>query len=207
MSFSTVILANGSFPQHEIPLGYLRNAEVIVCCDGSAGALVKYGFEPFAIVGDLDSIDTENAEKYSDRIFVDKDAETNDLTKAVNWCIKKNYMDITILGASGKREDHTIANVSLLVEYARSLKVKMITDTGILMPVLECTTIKSWPGQQVSVFSTDPETEITSDGLKYKLNRLKLRNWWRATLNEASGNSFRLEFSGGPVIVYLKFKD
>jgi thiamine pyrophosphokinase len=207
MSFSTVILANGSFPQHEIPLGYLRSAKVIVCCDGSAGTLLKYGLEPFAIVGDLDSIDTEIAEKYSDRIFIDKNVEINDLTKAFNWCIERDYRDIKILGASGKREDHTIGNISLLVEYAGSSDVKMITDTGILVPVLESSTITTWPGQQVSVFSTDPETEIISDGLKYKLDGLKLRNWWRATLNEASGNSFRLEFSGGPLLVYLKFKD
>jgi thiamine pyrophosphokinase len=207
MSSSTVILANGSFPQHEIPLGYLRRADRVVCCDGSSGDLVRHGFDPFAIIGDLDSIEKVIAAKYDDRIFQNNNEEINDLTKAVNWCIERGYMDIAILGATGKREDHTIGNISLLVEYARSLNVKMITDTGILSPVLESCSITTFPGQQISVFSIDPDTEITSEGLKYQLVKLKLRNWWRATLNEASGNFFRLEFSGGPLIVYLKYKD
>ena len=53
-----VVLADGSFPAHEIPLGYLRNAGHIICCDGSAKSLVEAGFEPEAGVGDLDSLDS-----------------------------------------------------------------------------------------------------------------------------------------------------
>ncbi len=207
MSFSTVILADGSFPRHEIPLGYLRSADRVVCCDGSSGDLVRHGFEPFAIIGDLDSIEKEIAAKYTDRIFQDKNEEINDLTKAFNWCIERDYRDIAIIGATGKREDHTIGNISLLVEYAGRSDVKMITDTGILLPVLESCSITAFPGQQISVFSIDPETEVSSEGLKYRLEKFKLRNWWRATLNEASGNTFRLAFTGGPLIVYLKYKD
>jgi thiamine pyrophosphokinase len=62
-------------------------------------------------------------------------------------------------------------------------------------------------GQQVSIFSIDPETEITSSGLKYKLDKKKLTNWWQATLNEAEGSSFTLEIAGLPLIVFLKFQD
>jgi thiamine pyrophosphokinase len=207
MSLSTVILANGSFPQHEIPLGYLRSAARIVCCDGSSGNLIRNGFDPYAIIGDLDSVDREIAVKYADRIFPDKNDDINDLTKSVNWCIERSYKDVIIIGATGKREDHTIGNISLLAEYARSVNVKMITDTGIFIPFLESCSVSAIPGQQVSVFSIDPRTEISSEGLKYKLDKLKLRNWWRGTLNEASGESFTLSFSGGPLLVYLKFID
>lgn len=207
MSFPTVILADGSFPVHKIPLGYLREAENIVCCDGSAADLIKAGFEPLAIVGDIDSLEEELAEKYSDRLFRDEDQETNDLTKAVKWCSANGFKDIIVTGGTGKREDHTIGNISLLADYARDVNVEMVTDTGIIFPLLKTSKVPAFPGQQVSIFSIDPETEITSSGLRYKLNGIKLRNWWRATLNEAEGNSFELKFSGGPLIVYLKFKE
>lgn len=207
MKSEAVILADGSFPEHSVPLEYLRKARHIICCDGSVGNLIKTDLEPEAIVGDLDSLDDSMAERFSDRLCRDSDQETNDLTKAVRWCIKTGFERIVILGATGKREDHTIGNISLLAEYSKEVEVIMVTDSGIITPLIKSGSVKTFPGQQISVFSIDPETEITSSGLKYPLRGMKLQNWWRATLNEATGESLLLEFSGGPLIVYLKFTD
>jgi len=202
-----VILADGSFPAHEIPLGYLRNAGRIICCDGSAKSLVEAGFEPEAVVGDLDSLDSGLLDRFSNRLVRDDDQETNDLTKAVRWCREKGFDEVVILGATGKREDHTLGNISLLAEYALYIKVSMVTDTGVFIPLRSSMKLDSFPGQQISVFSLDPLTEVTSYGLRYEMKSLKLHNWWRATLNEASGDSFEILFNGGPVIVYLKFPE
>jgi thiamine pyrophosphokinase len=203
----TVIVADGTFPCHSIPLGYLSKAERIICCDGGVRNVVRAGYIPEAIVGDMDSLSDELAERFSDRLFREGDQDTNDLTKAVRWCIKKGYNDIVIIGATGKREDHTIGNISLLVEYVKDAKVLMVTDTGLFLPFLKSSEIQSFPGQQVSVFSIDPETEITSHGLLYPLTRTKLKNWWFATLNEATGHSLSLDFVSGRVIVYMKFPE
>lgn len=205
MSKTTIILADGIFPAHEIPLGYLRGDYVIVCCDGSVENLVNAGIQPGAVVGDMDSISPELKDRFADRIYIDENQDTNDLTKAVTWCSEMGYKDIIIVGATGKREDHTIGNISLLAEYIKSVNIIMVTDTGILRPFLKSSEISSFPGQQVSIFSLDPETEITSYGLRYPLRRAKLKNWWFATLNEALGESFSLEFNQGRVIVYLKY--
>jgi thiamine pyrophosphokinase len=207
MNSKTVIIADGTFPTHGIPLGYIRNAERIICCDGSTEDLVLAGFEPHAIVGDMDSLTEELENRYTDRIFPDDDKETNDLTKAVIWCKESGYDDLVIVGATGKREDHTIGNISLLAEYIKDVKVIMVTDTGLFIPFLESSEISSFPGQQVSIFSIDPQTEITTHGLKYPLNNTRIRNWWVATLNESLGDTFSLEFTMGRLIVYLKFKD
>jgi thiamine pyrophosphokinase len=201
----TVIVADGNFPQHEIPLGYLKNAKQIICCDGSTQNLILAGMQPDAIVGDLDSLSDELANRFADRIFLDENQETNDLTKAVMWCIEIGYRDIVIVGGTGKREDHTIGNISLLADYIGNVNVIMVTDTGIFRPLLKSSEILSFPSQQVSIFSIDPETEVTSYGLKYPLSQTKLTNWWFATLNESLGDRFSLDFSGR-LIVYLKFR-
>ena len=200
----TVIVADGIFPQHNIPLWYLKNAKRIVCCDGSVENLILAGMQPEAIVGDMDSLNDDLAKRFADRIFKDENQDINDLTKAVSWCIQKSYNDIVIVGATGKREDHTVGNISLLAEYIKKVNVIMVTDTGILQPFLRSSEISSFPGQQVSIFSIDPDTEITSRGLRYPLSRTKIKNWWCATLNESAGDRFSLEFNGR-VIVYLKF--
>ncbi len=205
MSKEAVILADGRFPTHAIPLSYLRKADHIICCDGSAENLIAANLEPEAIIGDLDSLNPLISERFADRLFRDSDQDTNDLTKAIKWCINKRYKEIVILGATGKREDHTIGNISLLTEYARDIRVTMVTDTGTLKPLLKSGVVKCFPGQQVSIFSINPETEITSIGLKYPLENLKLKNWWMATLNEAEGDSFEIIFNGGPLIIYQKF--
>lgn len=201
----TVIVADGSFPQHDIPLSYIRDAERIVCCDGSAENLIKAGFIPDAIVGDMDSVNPLVAGRFNDRIFRNTEQETNDLTKAVSWCSERGYKDLVIVGATGKRDDHTIGNISLLAEYIKDVNVRMVTDTGMLMALSGSSAVSSFPGQQVSIFSINPETEITSHGLRYPLAGRRLTNWWVATLNEAEGESFSLEFTGGPVIIYLNF--
>jgi len=202
----TVIIADGTFPTHAIPLDYIKNAERIVCCDGSADNTLLAGFTPDAIVGDMDSLSGELANRFADRLFPDDDQTTNDLTKAVAWCINSGYKNLVIVGATGKREDHTIGNVSLLAEYIKEVNIIMLTDTGLFIPILESASLSSFQGQQISIFSIDPETGITSTGLKYPLKKSKITNWWAATLNEALGDTFSLEFSGGRVIVYLKFK-
>ena len=202
----TVIVADGSFPTHEIPLGYIKNAERIICCDGSTASLVDAGFTPDAIVGDLDSLDEELALRFADRIFLSEEQETNDLTKTVMWCRERGFNDLVITGATGKREDHTIGNISLLAEYIVDVQVIMVTDTGYFIPLKESTLIPSFTGQQVSVFPLDCETEITSYRLKYPLRNTRITHWWQATLNESLEDNFRIEFNTGRVIVYLKFK-
>jgi thiamine pyrophosphokinase len=202
-----IIVADGSFPVHRVPLEILGKAKVIVCCDGSAENLVGYGLVPDAIVGDMDSLCDDLQNRFADRIFIDSNQETNDLTKTVTWCHESGYDDLVIIGAGGKREDHTIGNVSLLAEYAKIVRVKMVTDSGVFMPFHENCRIDSLKGQQVSIFSISPSTEITSSGLLYPLAGRKLLNWWEGTLNEATGNLIELEFTGGPVLVFLKFME
>lgn len=204
MSKPVVILANGRFPKSGLPLGYLDNSERIVCCDGSVLKLLDYGLEPWAIVGDLDSVTERIKEKFNDRLFHSDDQDTNDLTKAVRFCIKKGITNIVILGATGLREDHTLGNISLLADYADSISVKMITDYGVFIPVKAGAVISSWPGQQVSIFTMDKEMLISSTGLKYPLEKTEFQNWWMGTLNECKGDSFSLSFDHGRVLAFLE---
>jgi len=202
-----VILADGTFPVHAEPLRHLREAGYIVCCDGAAGALVGAGLEPGIIIGDMDSVAPEFAERYNDRLVRDEDVERNDLTKAVEWCWRHGAASVVIVGATGKREDHTLGNISLLADYGKMLTVKMITDTAVIFPVYETCKISSFHGQRVSVFSLDSGVPVTSTGLKYPLRGLNLSSWWTATLNVSTGESFSLNFPTARLIVYLGHND
>lgn len=199
----TVILANGDFPSHPIPLSILHNSKYLICCDGAINNLSKTDKNPHAIVGDCDSLSKENVEKYKDIIHRIPEQDTNDLTKAVNFCLNQNRNVITILGATGKREDHTIANVSLLCEYMKEADVEMITDHGIFIGINKNALFESHPKQQVSLLCIDNCT-VSSHNLVYPIKEQSFTNWWQATLNESTSNEFVIE-TDGRIIVYRAF--
>jgi thiamine pyrophosphokinase len=200
----SVVLGDGKFPEHDIPLKLLNNAAKIICCDGAALKLLQYGKEPYVIVGDLDSLPDNLTDKYNDRIFKDEDQETNDLTKAVCWCHKRNINPIIILGATGLREDHTIGNIALLTDYVDYTDIAMVTDTGIFIPLNKPKTFKCYKHQQISIFAITPDTKITTSGLKYEVSERSFNNWNQGTLNEALSDYFNIFLDKGKVIVYLK---
>jgi thiamine pyrophosphokinase len=203
---SVVIIANGKFPEHEIPLKALTDADIVVCCDGATIKVDGFGITPTAIVGDLDSLGTELKIKYQDRLFPNPDQETNDLTKAVQWCLDRKYTDVNILGATGLRDDHTLGNISLITRYAKmGVNVRMVTDSGYFIPLMNSCKVESFKGQQVSIFSQNNKTLITTNNLKYPINDKPLDELWMGTLNESLGDWFRLDFHPGPLIIFASY--
>lgn len=199
----SVIVADGAFPQSDFALDYLRKASRIICCDGAILKLEKAAFTPHVIVGDLDSISEEKKQQYAHLLHQDKNQETNDLTKAINWCIQNDINEVIVLGATGEREDHTLGNIGLLLEHAHRITLSYITDFGLFMPITKTAQIQSITGQQVSIFSFNNNCKITTKGLKYPLNNQALTLPWQGTLNQAESNSFTLELEGGSVVVFL----
>jgi len=226
-----LILADGAFPEADNRHHLLKQAPYIICCDGAVQKLLDFGLEPNAIVGDMDSISETLMARYADRLHPSSDQETNDLTKAVDYCVANGFEEIAILGATGLREDHTLANIALLGEYAQRLKsVCLLTDYGRIdafrsgMTVNDfvettydtkapevCTTrdgkftvarFQSYPGQQVSLFSLDSTTRLSTMGLRYPVEDRCFTSWWQGTLNESVGDQFSVSINQGCLLVY-----
>ncbi len=204
-NFDTVILAHGDFPKHSLALQALRSAKNVVCCDGAIENLLQFGLEPSYIVGDLDSISPALKERFADRLHQEIEQESNDLTKSVIFCKSNNYNNITILGATGKREDHTLGNISLLANYADVVRVQMLTDYGVFNAISETTTFDSFAGQQISVFRGSERVSITLENLKYPLHGNSLAQLWIGSLNEALGSTFTVQVDEGKVVVFREY--
>ena len=206
LQYDTVIVANGEPPAHPEALRLLREACTVVCCDGAVGSVVALGAEPTVIVGDGDSITSELAARFADRICPDRSEEYNDLTKAVNYCEKKGVRRFAILGGGGRREDHLLGNISLLVSYSRKFEVVMVTNYGIFTPIHQTTTFDCRVGQPVSVFSFTPETRITYHGLKYPVSLRQFARLWEGTLNVTESDAFTIELHDeGDVVIFQAF--
>lgn len=203
----TIIVANGIFPSTPFLREMLQKASVIIACDGAVEELHQKGFTPQAIIGDFDSIPERFREIYADRIHIDMDQETNDLTKAVHYACRMGIREVLIVGATGLREDHTLGNISLLIEYGKMLdKVEMLTDYGWFVPFYNSATFESRPGQQISIFSLSTHVQVTTENLRYPIYKRCLTNWWQGTLNESLGDTFTIHLSAdGSFILYRLF--
>ena len=192
--FDAVIVAGGEFPTAKQPLQVLKDAPFVVCCDGAADRYIATGCVPDAIVGDGDSISAENREKFAHLLHIISEQESNDQTKAVRHLMERGMRRIAIVGATGRREDHTIGNISLLIEYARTrCDVRSFTDHGVFIPCNGTTTHKCRKGQQVSIFSITAR-DLSAEGLLYPI--YDFNNWWQGTLNECTSEEFTINANG-----------
>lgn len=196
--FDVVIVANGQFPTHSIPLDILRKARYVVACDGAITSLQKAGIAADVVIGDGDSV----PEAFRHLLVHVDEQEDNDLTKATRYCLANSTLfsihsslKIAYLGCTGLREDHTIGNISLLMRYYRELGIEgvMFTDYGIFIPAQGNRTFPSKLGQQVSIFNFGC-TSILSEGLRW--NSYAYDQWWQGTLNEALGDSISFHADG-----------
>ena len=199
----TVVVANGEVPASELSVQLLRKMKRVVCCDGALQKLLSINIIPDVVVGDGDSMDEEELLRYKIPYHADKSEEYNDLQKALKYCMANGYDDVLLMGCGGLREDHFIANVSILVMYSEKMRLTMLTEHGVFNVLRGRAQYHAVPGTQVSVFPSAPLTKLTFKGLKYPVNSRSFSWLWEGSLNEALGDEFVVEASDEePVVVY-----
>ena len=202
MADRTVILANGDFPRKGgAAWKLLAAAKRVVCCDGAADAYRRrFRKWPAVIIGDLDSIPRHFLlSPFSFLLVRNADQNTNDLEKAISYCAAQGWRNPVIVGATGKREDHTLGNVFRALDCG----CEIVTDLGRFVPVCGKASFKVRKGAAVSVFAPDPKTRMTSKGLEWPLDDVRFRNLYCATLNRATGKRVMLTATK-PVSVFIE---
>ena len=211
MHKTLVIICDGRFPKSEFPRYLIRTADFIICCDGDLQNFLRASVSifgekrlPDVVIGDMDSLSPALRKKHSDIIVQIDEQEHNDQTKAFRWALENvpGISQIYILGATGEREDHTIGNISLLMEYARTydlegmgINVEMISDHATIFAATDTFEMDCGEGRRVSIFSPDNSLRIKSEGLEWPTDDVVFDNWWKATLNRALQDHVKLEFN------------
>ncbi len=217
MGKTAVIIGNGSFPRTEYPRYLISRADYLLCCDGGFEAYLRHreacgGRLPDVIIGDMDSLSSAKQVKYANLIVREDEQETNDQTKAFRY-IMEHFTDadeIVIIAGTGRREDHTIGNISLLMEYARSydldargIRVEMVSDHSTIFAITDSTEIQCGTGRSISIISPDNSLSIKSQGLEWPTDEVHFDNWWKATLNRAKEDTVRLVFNHKSIAIII----
>lgn len=209
MTRTAVILAAGAFPTKPYPLYLLQSADIVVCCDSAFAKYLRrmpriFGGErlPDVVIGDMDSLAASLRSAYQDIIVHETEQDHNDQTKAVRY-ILGHYPDVReihILGSTGLRADHTIGNLSLLMEYPRmfgaaDIAIDAVSDYGTAFALTDSAELHVGAGRRFSLFSPDNGLRIRSEGLQWPTDDVVFDNWWKATLNRTTADIVRLTFS------------
>ncbi len=166
-----LIIANGEPLQKRRLVLLAKQSGTVICADGGANAALKMGITPDAIVGDLDSVHTEVLVKFRRvAIHEDRNDETTDLEKAIAWAIQSSYDHITVVGASGKRLDHTVGNLGVLPKFYPDAIITLVDDNGELCYVGREYSFEARKGDVVSLIPLNRCEGVSTTGLKYPLD-------------------------------------
>ncbi len=176
-----VIVANGSIIQPEFCKDFFGENDFIIAVDGGIRHLERFNILPHLMLGDFDSIEPDVLSRYK-KIGVrtkefPRDKDYTDTELALHEA-KNISSNVVLIGAFGKRIDHTIANIHLLYE-ARELGLKMeIIDSYhrlFLVGDGEQRPLPGSIGDIVSVVPMLPSSGIITYGLKYPLKRESIK--------------------------------
>jgi thiamine pyrophosphokinase len=147
----------------------------LICADGGARHLKAAGMIPTLIVGDMDSLDRGSQESYGSMgvkiIRHSREKDETDTELALREAFGMAPDEVWIWGALGGRIDHTLANLSLLVQgIERGIEIRLIDEWCELFLVTRHTVIKGKQGQTVSFLPFMGEVSgVTLTGFEYPL--------------------------------------
>ena len=180
----------------------VSGADLFIAADGGANRANELGFQPDIIIGDLDSYTVTGDEKAL--VIKNEYQETNDLEKALLYAFKKSASETIVFGATGKRLDHTLKNLSVLLQYNSKFDSIVLVDDYATMKIIQSPFNESFEvGTIISLFPLSGKVEgITTKGLKYPLSNEALENGVRdGSSNEAIEETVEIIFKKGDLLL------
>ncbi len=153
----------------------LEEADLIIAADGGATHLKQMDMAPHVIIGDMDSIHPDTRcffeKKFIPIIPHPSRKNQTDTELCIEFAIKKGVTAITMLGMTGSRLDHTLANIFLLRRLcALGIKSRIIDANNEIYLVTDHLKLTGKKGDLLSVLPiSDKVTGLTLRGLEYPL--------------------------------------
>ncbi|MBN1896095.1 MAG: thiamine diphosphokinase [Candidatus Aenigmarchaeota archaeon] len=200
-----LIVANGCIKNTEWYKPMIEGCGKVIAADGGADNCIKLGIIPDYIIGDMDSITAEAKKKFSaSKIIEDKDQDKTDLQLAIRLAESLRPENITVIGATGERLDHTIGNVLSLADSESDIMI--IDENNEVYSVNDSIEIHGRKGDIVSVIAVSEVSGLAYEGLRWELKNKDVHSGWMGVCNEMNGDSAKISVTSGKIIV-IKSRD
>jgi len=184
---------------------FLGEALFIIGADRGALTLLQHGVIPDLAVGDFDSVSESEylkiKEKSRELLPLNPEKDETDTEIAVNYAIQQGAAEIFLYGGLGGRLDHTIANIRLLLRFAKLGVSIVLVEAGNRLRILSPGThrFERFRHRYLSFFAMEQTVQgLTLQGLKYPLDGATLAQEDTVCIsNEIVAENFDVAFSTG----------
>ncbi|MFN4146518.1 MAG: thiamine diphosphokinase [Runella sp.] len=189
-----LLIANGEACSYELMGQLLEWSPVVVVLDNAIHRVLDLGIKVDILLGDFDrdmDFDQIRSRQYPLEIVNAPDQNKTDLEKGIELLIERGFPAVNIVWATGRRADHTLANLTSIVRYKNQIKIVLYDDYSKVFPLVG--TFEKWyaTGTPLSLMPIGTVEGIVTEGLKYNLHNESLVLGYRnGNSNEAATDGF-----------------
>ncbi|KUO70067.1 MAG: hypothetical protein APF77_24655 [Clostridia bacterium BRH_c25] len=170
----TVIISSGEIYDYSFCHDIVQAADRIICADGGTRHAINMGLIPNVIIGDMDSSAVRYIDYYRKKgvevVQYPPDKDKTDTHICVEFALAFSR-EIILLGATGSRIDHMIANISLLkLGIERNIPISIMDNKNYIRMIKDSIILEGNKGDYFSLIPfTDKVEGISTKGAHYEL--------------------------------------
>lgn len=175
-----VIIGNGCVSA-ECVNEYIKNEDLIICCDGGLNFAFNEGITPHLIIGDFDSVSPQVLDFFEKKdIKINRFPQEKDYTDmeiCVEFAAALDHVDeILIFGGLGGRFDHSLANANILKRAVdKGVTARLIDTNNTVYLIKDEITLSAEAGTFVSLIPlSQTVVGVTTAGLYYPLDNAEM---------------------------------
>ena len=126
-----LIIANGASCNEELLGQLLEWSPLVIVLDAAIERVIDLNIKVDVVLGDFDRGFNPHdllQSQYPIEIIHTPDQNKTDLEKAFDYLIERKIPAVNVVWATGKRADHTITNLTTIIQYRNSLKIVVLDD-------------------------------------------------------------------------------
>jgi len=123
---SALLFLNGD----ELPNNINFKYDIVVACNGGSKNAQKFRIKPDVLIGDMDSLDEDTKEFVKDCEIIRylKEKDESDAELALEHIIERGFTEVCVIGAFGKRNDHSFTNIFLFSKYSEKIIITILSN-------------------------------------------------------------------------------
>ena len=188
-----LIIANGAECSAELLGQLLEWSPLVIVLDSAIERVSKLNLKVDVLLGDFDrgfDVDYYKENQFPIEIVHTPDQNKTDLEKAFDYLVQRKIPAVNVVWATGKRADHTITNITNIVQYRNVLKIVILDDHSKIFQLPH--EFKKWytANTIISLIPIGKVSGITTENLFYSLQNDELN------IGEKTGSSNHVSTDG-----------
>lgn len=175
-----VVIISGGHIEDAFALEWMKKNtyDCLIAADSGMNFLHRNGIIPDIIAGDFDSVDDDSLDEFSslsdvEMLRLNPIKDDTDTEFVIREAIRRGATEISLLGATGTRLDHGLANVYLLgIGLEEDVQIQIVDAHNrirMIDKVLEISKADQF-GDYVSILPVKGDAKgVTIEGMKYPL--------------------------------------